>query len=245
LKKVILINKKEGETPLEALEVFRSKNKSYKSLPMTYAGRLDPIAEGLLLLLAGEECKEKDKYLGLDKEYEFKVLFGFSTDTYDILGKVLKTKSIENLDIKKIKKELQKLKGKVVQKYPMYSSRTVSGKPLFSYARDNIKVEIPEKEVTIKKLSIEKLERMNNTKLLKNIEKRIKKVKGDFRQKEILKIWKEKLKSKNKYFIGSFNIKCSSGTYVRSIANLLGNDLDIPSLAFSIKRTKLGKWGRI
>ena len=224
---------------------------------MTYAGRLDPIAEGLLLLLAGEECKEKDKYLGLDKEYEFKVLFGFSTDTYDILGKVLKTKSIENLDIKKIKKELQKLKGKVVQKYPMYSSRTVSGKPLFSYARDNIKVEIPEKEVTIKKLSIEKLERMNNTKLLKNIEryekilgniqeeKRIKKVKGDFRQKEILKIWKEKLKSKNKYFIGSFNIKCSSGTYVRSIANLLGNDLDIPSLAFSIKRTKLGKWGRI
>ncbi|MBP9839807.1 MAG: hypothetical protein KBC44_02390 [Candidatus Pacebacteria bacterium] len=245
MKKVILINKKEGETPLEALEVFRSKNKSYKDLPITYAGRLDPMAEGLLLLLAGEECKQKDKYLGLDKEYEFKVLFGFSTDTYDILGKVLKTQSIDNLDINKIKKELNKLKGKVVQKYPIYSSRTVSGKPLFTYARNNTEVEIPEKEVTIKKLSIKKLEKMNNKRILENIEKRIQKVKGDFRQKEILKIWKEKLKNQDIYFIGSFSIKCSSGTYVRSIANSLGDGLHIPALAFSIKRTKLGKWGRI
>lgn len=245
MKKVILINKKEGETPLEALEVFRGKNKLYKNLPMTYAGRLDPMAEGLLLLLAGEECKQKDKYIGLEKEYEFKILFGFSTDTYDILGKVLKTQIIENLDIKKVKKELNKFKGKIIQKYPIYSSRTVSGKPLFTYARNNIEVELPEKEVIIKKLTFKKFEKLNNKKILSNIEKRVKKVKGDFRQKEIIKIWKEKLKNKNTYFVGSFSIKCSSGTYVRSIANLLGEKLGIPTLAFSIKRTKLGKWGRI
>nr|MBP7006569.1 hypothetical protein [Candidatus Paceibacterota bacterium] len=90
-----------------------------------------------------------------------------------------------------------------------------------------------------------KLEKMNNKRILENIEKRIQKVKGDFRQKEILKIWKEKLKNQDIYFIGSFSIKCSSGTYVRSIANSLGDGLHIPALAFSIKRTKLGKWGRI
>ena len=28
-------------------------------------------------------------YLNLNKEYEFSVLFGFATDTYDILGKVI------------------------------------------------------------------------------------------------------------------------------------------------------------
>lgn len=245
MKKVILINKKEGETPLEALEVFRSKNRLYKNLPMTYAGRLDPMAEGLLLLLSGEECKQKDKYIGLKKEYEFSVLFGFATDTYDILGKVLKTKSVENLDIKKVKKELSKFKGKIIQKYPPYSSRTVAGKPLFTYARNNIAVEIPEKEVTIQNISIKKIEKINSKKILTNIEKRIAKVKGDFRQKEILKIWKKVLENKNSYFVGYFNIKCSSGTYVRSVANLLGDKLDIPTLAFSIKRTKIGKWGRI
>jgi tRNA U55 pseudouridine synthase TruB len=59
MKKIILINKKEGETPLEALEFFRKKNKQYQDLKMTYAGRLDPMASGLLLLLAGEETKKK------------------------------------------------------------------------------------------------------------------------------------------------------------------------------------------
>ena len=53
---------------------------------MTYAGRLDPMASGLLIVLAGEETKNKEKYLNLDKEYLFEVLFGFKTVTYDFLG---------------------------------------------------------------------------------------------------------------------------------------------------------------
>ncbi|KKR79021.1 MAG: tRNA pseudouridine synthase B [Candidatus Nomurabacteria bacterium GW2011_GWA2_40_9] len=90
-KNIILLNKKEGETPLSALSLFRDKHKIYKDIPMTYAGRLDPMASGLLIILAGEECKNKEKYLNLDKEYEFEILFGFQTDTYDILGKITKT----------------------------------------------------------------------------------------------------------------------------------------------------------
>ncbi|MCE9548798.1 tRNA pseudouridine(55) synthase TruB, partial [Candidatus Nomurabacteria bacterium] len=84
MKKVIVLNKKEGETPLQALDKFRVKNKEYKYIKMTYAGRLDPMASGLLLALAGEETKNKEKYLKLKKEYDFEVLFGFATDTYDI-----------------------------------------------------------------------------------------------------------------------------------------------------------------
>ena len=59
MKKIIVINKKEGETPLEALEDFRRKNKEYKDVKMTYAGRLDPLVSGLLLVLAGDEVREK------------------------------------------------------------------------------------------------------------------------------------------------------------------------------------------
>ena len=70
LKKVILLNKKIGETPLQALERFRLRHKTYKEVKMTYAGRLDPMASGLLLVLAGEEIKNKEKYLGLDTEYQ-------------------------------------------------------------------------------------------------------------------------------------------------------------------------------
>ena len=63
MKKVIVLNKKEGETPLEAMEAFRASNKQYKDFKMTYAGRLDPMASGLLLVLVGDEVKNKEKYL--------------------------------------------------------------------------------------------------------------------------------------------------------------------------------------
>ena len=248
-KKIIIVNKKEGETPLEALEAFRAKNKEYKDLPITYAGRLDPMASGVLILLAGEEAKNKEKYLALDKEYEFEVLFGFATDTYDILGKVVSPQGqhlwgSEDRVLKKvILDNLKYFTGKFIQKYPPYSSKTVKGKPMFEYARESVAVEAPEREVNVKSLKLIKIKKITSKKLLENIEKRIQKVIGDFRQKEILKLWQNKLKNSPDTFpVASFKIKCGSGTYVRSIANSLGEKTLIPALAYSIKRTRVGKY---
>lgn len=252
MQKVIILNKKEGETPLEALEKFRAKNSEYLGLSMTYAGRLDPMASGVLIILAGEETKNKEKYLNLDKEYDFEVLFGFSTDTYDTLGKVLphrqslsNTKNTRQDLVFRIEKELKNFKGKILQKYPMYSSRTINGKPLWLLARNREEIETPEREVNIKNIKLIKIRKIKKEKLLQNIEKRILKVGGDFRQKEIIKIWQKNLKDKNvpsALYIASFSVKCSSGTYVRSIADSLGKKLGTGALAYSIKRTKVGKY---
>lgn len=249
MKKVFILNKKEGETPLETLESFRAKHKAYKDLPMTYAGRLDPMASGLLIILAGEETKNKEKYLALAKEYDFEILFGFATDTYDILGKVEKRARgvLAQKDLEKqIKSNLKYFTGKFIQVYPAYSSKTVNGKPLFQYAREGKEVAMPSREVFVKSLKLIKIKTTKSKVLLQNIEKRVKKVSGDFRQKEIIKIWQKNLENKNEtFFISSFKIKCSSGTYVRSIANSLGEMINTPSLAFSIKRTKIGKWNKV
>lgn len=253
LKQVILLNKKEGETPLEALSLFRSKHKVYKDVSMTYAGRLDPMASGLLLILAGEEIKLKDKYLLLSKEYEFEVLFGFATDTYDILGKVTSSNShrsdlweYKDKLVLDIKKNLKYFTGSFIQKYPVYSSKTVNGKALFEYGRSGEVVKVPEREVFVKSLKFLGLKKISSKVLLKDIEKRIKKVKGDFRQEETLKIWQNNLiLNQESFFIGSFKVKCGSGTYVRGIANSLGEKVNIPALAYSIKRTKIGKWVKI
>ena len=244
IKKIIIVNKKEGETPLEALELFRAKHKEYKDLPITYAGRLDPMASGVLVLLAGSEAKNKDQYLGLDKEYEFEVLFGFATDTYDILGKVTQISHglFEGLE-GAIKSNLKYFTGKFVQKYPPYSSKTVKGKPMFEYSRENIKIEAPEREVNVKSLKLIKMRIIKSKKLLENIDKRIGKVKGDFRQKEIIKLWQKNLNHREtKYAMAYFKIKCGSGTYVRGIVNSLGEKISIPALAYSIKRTRVGKY---
>ena len=254
MKKILLLNKKEGETPLEALENFRAKNKKYKDakeIRMTYAGRLDPLVSGLLVILVGNAVHEKEKYLGLSKEYKFSVLFGFATDTYDILGKVhsniLTNIGMKELE-KKIKQNLKFFTGKFMQSYPMYSSKTVSGKPLFAYARAGRVVKIPKREVSVQSLKFFGMRKISAKKLLENIERRIAKVRGDFRQKEILKIWRKELKSEQGLpllKIADFKIKCGSGTYVRAIANDLGERIGIPALAFSIKRTKIGKWSKM
>ena len=107
-------------------------------------------------------------------------------------------------------------------------------------------MDIPEREVVVKELKFLKLRRINSAKLLANIKKRIKKVKGDFRQEEILKIWRKNLLKKIENIpVARFKIKCGTGTYVRGIANSLGEKINIPALAFSIKRTKIGKFGKI
>ena len=88
LPKSIISYKNLGETPLACLEKMRLEHGIGAEIPMTYAGRLDPMAEGVMILLVGEECKNKEQYLGLDKTYGFEVLVGFQTDTYDLLGLV-------------------------------------------------------------------------------------------------------------------------------------------------------------
>lgn len=254
MKKVIILNKKEGETPLEALEKFRHKNKAYKDVSMTYAGRLDPLARGLLLILAGEEVKNKTKYLNLDKEYKFEVLFGFATDTHDVLGKVTEDIGREYKDKKElrsaIEEHLPSFLGKIPHKYPMYSSKTIAGVPLYMYAREGIAIEPPKREIQVYRLKILSMRKVDKKKILKEIKQKIDKIWGDFRQKEILRIWERKLTAKRKFsknkdgkfFIVRFRINCSSGTYVRSIAHSLGEAMGTPALAYSIKRTKIGKW---
>ncbi len=153
--------KNPGETPLEALERYRKMKPEYAHVPMTYAGRLDPLAEGLLILLAGDECMKKDEYTKLPKEYEVEVLFGFATDTYDVLGLAESERENTvsgslaqddgpsrakiqqnfmcadgNSILSELSKVVEKFTGVYDQKYPPYSSRTVNGKPLWQWARE-------------------------------------------------------------------------------------------------------------
>lgn len=241
---MILANKQIGETPLEALEKVRIEHGFDASVSMTYAGRLDPMAEGLLIVLAGEECKNKEQYLGLDKEYEVEVLLGFATDTGDLLGMVKGVEGEVKSEIKKDRVEeiLGSLVGKFVQEYPKFSSKTVGGKPLFARAKSGeLPDEMPTKEVEIFNIEFLGERKINNKELLDYIEENISKVKGDFRQDEIITLWRSILQD-SLFDIPTLKIRvnCSSGTYMRALAEKIGEKLGVPTLAFSIERTKVG-----
>lgn len=243
MKPVLLLNKNKGETPLECLERFRGKNEDYKDVPMTYAGRLDPMAEGLLLVLAGEECKKKDEYLNLPKTYEFEILWDFETDTLDLLGLVTKNEN-KFPTILEVEKVIKKYIGKQKQIYPTYSSKTVNGKPLFDHARSGTldEIEMPEREIEIFSLNFLGNRKTTGSDLQKYIKESVALVRGDFRQKEIEKRWDGVIDKEKIYQTSSFKVECSSGTYVRVLTKNIANKLGVFGTTFSIKRTNVGNY---
>jgi len=265
-EKIIVAYKKLGQTPLECLNDLKISRPDLADLPLTYAGRLDPMAEGLMLVLVGDECKKKDQYLGLDKTYEFEILVGFSTDTYDLLGKA----ESENKGVRMVWPSFQKnsarrsedlsnalfsdsafvttlesFVGTFRQKYPSFSSKTVDGKQLFQLALDDeLPDELPEHEVTIYNLQCTSTVLQKKEDLEKEIIGRIALVKGDFRQEEIIKKWQEAFSQSNQkeFVVLSCVMDCSSGTYVRQLVADISEKVGIPLVTYSIKRTRVGEY---
>ena len=262
---VIVAYKNEGETPLETIRRIRRDKNISKDIPMTYAGRLDPMAEGVLIMLTGEECKKKDEYLGLDKQYEVEILLGINSDTGDILGKISGVKDFSNVgkdkdkilqkifSEKDIKNGLRLLIGKREEKYPMFSSKPVNGKPLFMHAReggieDAIVIELPQKEIEIYSVDYLEQEEVTLKVLIETVINRISKVSGDFRQKEIINLWNSmlhehgKIKEKTVFQIIKVKVSSSSGAYMRTLAEKFGKSLGVPALAWRIKRISVGDY---
>lgn len=243
--KVIVSFKEVGETPLQVIETVKREVPELERIPITYAGRLDPMAEGVLLLLVGEEVTEKEAYLKLDKEYTFEVLFGFATDSYDILGKVTDTED-GVLTEKLLKTAVQGLIGTQSQAYPPYSSKTVKGKPLFEWARESRlhEIKFPVHQVTVHTFDFQGLETITASELKKEITKNIKKVSGDFRQEECLELWRAYIKTSKlpEFQIATFKVRCSSGTYIRSLVHDLSKRLGIPATTYHIQRTSVGEY---
>jgi tRNA pseudouridine55 synthase len=243
MQEILNLYKPQGLTPLQVIEKFKELNPEYKEEKMTYAGRLDPMAEGVILILSGDEKLKREEYLNLDKEYKAKILFGIGTDSYDLLGKPI-SEEPKNIEYKTIEKVLSEFKGENLISLPPYSSPPVKGKPLFEWARENRldEIEIPTKEMLISQIELVGISEIQTQDLLQEIKNRINNVSGDFRQGEILKEWGQVLKEDRAWQLAEITLQCSSGTYVRSIANELGKRLGTKSVLFSLIRSKVGPY---
>ena len=241
MKKVINLYKPVGLTPLQALEKFKDNNSAYRGKKMSYPGRLDPMAEGILIVLVGDENKKMEQYMKLDKEYIAQILFGFNSDSHDVLG-IPNRGERKEIDDKTLKKKIKSFKGDYDMKVPVFSSIRVKGKALLNYARRGKldKIEIPRFRVRIKSIFIDNIYEISGRRLLKEILKKINMVKGDFRQDEIKTRWRLLLNgSEEKFKVVKIYVKCSSGTYIRAIARDVGMELG-GGILLSLMRTKVG-----
>lgn len=241
-EKVIVLYKNEGETPLECINRAKEEGVIPKEEKATYAGRLDPMAEGLLIVLFGESVHKKEEFLKLSKEYEVEVLLGISTDTGDILGLIKESKFNPEISEEKTKEVLNKCVGEFEEEYPKYSSRTVGGKPLFSLARLGHIFKSPKHKVIINSIFLDSIRNINLLEVANESIERIKKVKGDFRQEEIIAGWNnlKNISGNENVLVISIKVSCESGAYMRVLAEKIGKSLGYPALALRIKRVRVG-----
>ncbi len=147
---IILIDKEKDVT---SRDVVNKLNKILNTKRIGHTGTLDPIATGLMVICVNKGCKLVELLTNHNKTYIATVLMGKRTDTYDVTGKVLEEKEY-HVTKEDIEKTLQSFIGKYNQEVPIYSSIKVNGKKLYEYARNNIEVELPKKEVTIKEIEL-------------------------------------------------------------------------------------------
>lgn len=164
-KEVLLIDKPKGISSFDVIRILRKKLNIKK---MGHAGTLDPNATGLMIIGINKGTKKLNEFLKLDKIYIASILFGISTDTFDIEGKITDEKEIKEIDINLIKKELNNLIGKINLQVPIYSAIKLKGKKLYDIARSGNKENIvpPTKEMEIYDIKLLELKKENNKYIL-------------------------------------------------------------------------------
>lgn len=243
-----IINKKLGETPLEALQ-RTTKDRA------TYVGRLDPMATGKLLILSGEDVHKKEQFQKLDKEYVIEVLLDISTDTGDILGIPTHANRHTRVSNNILKDVLKKEIGTQTLPYPNFSSKPVDGKPLFLHALEGTleTIEVPAHEETFYRIELLGTKMIDPNTLYKRVQNILKHaptsddprktIGKDFRQEEIKKSWMNTLwDNRHQYQVITIKVTCGSGAYMRSLAERIGKHFGTNACALSIHRSNIGKF---
>ena len=198
---LLILNKPVGPTSHDMVSKLRKITGIKK---IGHAGTLDPFASGVLIVAIGREATRKiDKFVKLDKEYVATLHLGFSSDTFDRMGKITKWPSeIKEIGVDEVQKVLQKFIGEQDQLPPMFSAKKINGKKLYELAREG-------------KTVVRKPARIN----IYNI--------------ELLKYEWPFLEIK---------IECSTGTYIRALANDMGTSLNCGAYLENLKRTSVGPY---
>lgn len=142
---ILIIDKPKGIT---SRDVVNCVVKKFNTKKVGHTGTLDPIATGVLVVCVGSATKLVQELTCDDKEYIATVELGTLTDTLDNTGKILNEEVVTKTK-EEIIEVLNSFKGKYLQEVPIYSAVKINGKKLYEYARENIEIELPKREVEI------------------------------------------------------------------------------------------------
>lgn len=148
---ILIINKPKDYT---SRDVVNRLNMIFETKKIGHTGTLDPLATGVLVIAIGTYTKLVNELTSLDKEYIAEIKLGIKTDTSDITGNILEKNENYNISKEDIINAFNNFPKNYEQTVPAYSAVKINGKKLYEYARENIKIDLPKRLVSIYSLEL-------------------------------------------------------------------------------------------
>jgi len=210
----------------------------------THTGTLDPMAEGVLIVLTGEDRFQKSVYSKWPKVYRFSLLWGLQTDTDDSLGIIMQTQTPTDITpvLHSVTVNIPTFQGNQLQKVHPFSARRWKGSSSFEYARRQEKIPIHQRAITINHLEMQKTMTLSQAEVHREWNRRLDLMsQGDWRQEEIKASWSQVWgKIPELLWLTFFEVHCSHGTYVRQLARDLSSQSNTPAIVWNLQRTQNG-----
>lgn len=144
---ILILNKPKNISSFSYIQKIRKEENIKK---IGHAGTLDPLAEGMMIVMANGATKFSDYLMKKDKTYLVEMELGYETDTLDLEGKKINEYKGEiEINIELLNEVLNKYKGKINQIPPMYSAIKKDGIKLYQLARSGEKIELEARDVEI------------------------------------------------------------------------------------------------
>ncbi len=211
---MLLIDKPVGITSHDVVDKVR---RIYKTRRVGHGGTLDPFATGLLMVGVGSQTKKLHDVVGLDKTYEAVAELGAISDTYDLTGKIQNTNTQAESPLEKGGSE----GGLIPRREEMEEA--------LAKFRGTIEQKAP--AYSAKKVGGQKLYELARKGVDVEHLRPTKKV--DITELIVIEYNWPVLK---------FRVTCSSGTYIRSLANDIGEQLDCGAYLKELRRTRIGPY---
>lgn len=193
---ILLLNKEPGFTSHDAVAKLRGILRFRR---IGHAGTLDPMAQGLLVMLLGKATRASEYASGAEKEYIADFILGVETDTQDTTGNVFAEAPVDVTE-SQLRQALSSFEGGYDQVPPMYSAIQKDGVRLYDLARKGKEVERESRFIALPLL-------------------------------ELLSFDPPR---------GKLRVRCSKGTYIRTLCHDLGQRLGCGGAMSALTRVQAG-----
>ncbi len=213
---VIVIDKPADWTSHDVVAKLRGLLKTRR---IGHTGTLDPFATGVLVMCVNRATRLVQFLTADEKEYVATMRLGFATDTGDLtgvqIGEAIDASHITAADIEAV---LPRFRGVIQQTPPMYSAKKIGGQKLYELARRGETVERSAVTLEIKELEVGSPAFRRNDSPAQDLPPE-----GG---------------TTNSF---TLRVVCSSGTYIRTLAEDIGKALNVGAHLTVLRRTRVGR----